>query len=249
MKHLSEEELTRYHRQMILPGWAEITQERLLNATVFVAGLGGLGSPVTEYLAAVGIGCLRICDDGEPELSNLNRQILHSEEDIGKPKTESARETLKRINPHVEVQSFRMRITNDTVQELVSDAQLMIDCLDNFQTRYILNEYAVQKSLPMIHAGVTGLAGQITFLHPPHTPCLVCIVPESPSAGIFPIVGATAGVIGCLEALEAIKYLTDVGTVLKSRLLIWDGEAADFMEVKVQKNPTCRVCGNGGDKP
>ena len=243
MKHLIEEECKRYHRQMILPGWGEDSQECLLNSRVFVAGLGGLGSPVTEYLTAAGVGCLRICDDGTPEISNLNRQILHSDGDIGKPKTESALQTLQRINPHVEVKCFRTRITKETVAELVSDAQLIIDCLDNFQTRYILNEFVVRQGLAMIHAGVTGLAGQITFLKPPHTPCLACIIPEAPPAGVFPIVGATAGVIGCLEALEAIKYLTGVGRLLKNRLLIWDGEAMDFMEVTIQNDPKCRICG------
>lgn len=243
VNNLMEEELKRYHRQIILPGWGECSQERLRNSRVFVAGLGGLGSPVTEYLAAVGVGHLYICDDGEPELSNLNRQILHSDADIGKLKTDSARETLKRINPHVEVECLQSRITKTTVSELVSDAELIVDCLDNFQTRYILNEFAVEQGLAMIHAGVMGLAGQITFLKPPRTPCLVCIIPEAPPTAVFPIVGATAGVIGCLEALEAIKYLTGLGRLLENRLLIWDGETMDFMEINIQNDPKCRVCG------
>ncbi len=243
---LSESEKQRYHRQILLPSWGEAAQVRLKEACLFVAGAGGLGSPAAEYLAAAGVGRLRICDNGEVELSNLNRQILHGERAIGKNKALSARKTLNRINPLVEVTPLTEAIEPENIAALVADARLIVDCLDNFQTRFVLNRYAVQAGLPLIHAGVTGLCGQITFVHPPHTACLACLVPEAPPAEIFPILGATAGLLGCLEAMEAIKYLTGTGELLKGRLLFCDGESMQFQEVRFDKDPECPVCGARG---
>jgi molybdopterin/thiamine biosynthesis adenylyltransferase len=240
---LTEVEKTRYNRQIILPGWGEEGQRKIKQATVFIAGAGGLGSPVAIYLAAAGIGCLRICDCGEPELSNLNRQILHTDKDIGKKKVHSAKETLSKINPHVHIISLPEKIERENISQLVADSQIMIDCLDNFETRYILNEYAVKTGLPFLHAGVYGMSGQMTFIHSPETPCLQCIFPQMPSPEIFPVVGATPGVIGSLEALEALKYLVGQGTCLKKRLLIWEGDIGRFEEIAVEKNPACPVCG------
>jgi adenylyltransferase/sulfurtransferase len=242
---LTDAEKERYHRQMILPEWGEENQQKLKNATVFIAGIGGLGSPVAMYLAAAGIGNLRICDAGEPELSNLNRQILHSDADIGKKKVLSAQETLAKINPHVNVICLPEKIESTSIARLVGNAQMMIDCLDNFEARYVLNTYAVSQRLPFIHAGVYGTSGQLTFIHPPETPCLQCIFPNPPSAaGVFPVVGATPGVIGSLEAMEALKYFLGREGVLKNRLLIWEGDVATFDEIVLAKNPTCPVCGH-----
>jgi molybdopterin/thiamine biosynthesis adenylyltransferase len=240
---LSPRELERYHRQLILPGWGEETQARLRASSVFIAGAGGLGSPVAQYLAAAGVGTLRICDSGKVELSNLNRQLLHSDRDLGKPKVRSAARTVRRVNPQVRVVPLREAIDEDSVEELVGDAQLILDCLDNFPTRQVLNALAVRRGLPMIHAGVTGYSGQITFLHPPATACLACIVPQSPPQEVFPILGATAGLLGCLQALEALKYLSGSGPLLVGRMLFCDGEAMQFQEVAIQKDPHCPVCG------
>jgi molybdopterin/thiamine biosynthesis adenylyltransferase len=240
---LSPRELERYHRQLILPGWGEETQARLRASSVFIAGAGGLGSPVAQYLAAAGVGTLRICDSGRVELSNLNRQLLHSDRDLGKPKVRSAARTVRRVNPQVRVVPLREAIDEDSVEELVGDAQLILDCLDNFPTRQVLNALAVRRGLPMIHAGVTGYSGQITFLHPPATACLACIVPQSPPQEVFPILGATAGLLGCLQALEALKYLSGSGPLLVGRMLFCDGEAMQFQEVAIQKDPHCPVCG------
>jgi adenylyltransferase/sulfurtransferase len=233
----------RYQRQIILPGWGEEGQKKVKQATVFIAGAGGLGSPVAIYLAAAGVGTLRICDCGEPELSNLNRQVLHSDKDIGKSKAVSARETLARINPHVTVEALTEKIEKDTVAELVGDASIIVDCMDNFPTRHVLNEYACSNTLPLVHAGVYGMSGQLTFIYPPETPCLYCIFPGSPPSELFPIVGATAGVIGTLEVLETLKYLTGKGTLLKNRMLFWDGDQMHFHEITLQKDPHCSVCG------
>jgi adenylyltransferase/sulfurtransferase len=241
---LTEKEIERYNRQMLIHGWGEAGQKKLRTATVFIAGAGGLGSPVSIYLAAAGIGRIRICDNGEPELSNLNRQILHAEKDIGKNKTFSAKETLCEINPHVEVIALPEKITAESVDRLAGGSDIIIDCLDNFPTRHILNRYAVDHQLPFIHAGIYGLSGQLTVIHTPATPCLYCLFPGSPPPAVFPVAGVTPGVIGVLEATEAIKYLTGIGKNLKGRLLIWDGETMEFQTVTVQKDPNCPVCGS-----
>ncbi len=239
---LSEKELTRYHRQMIISHWGESGQKKLRTSTVFIAGAGGLGSPVAIYLAAAGIGTIRICDYGKPELSNLNRQILHGEQDIGINKAQSANETLQDINPHVTVEPLMSKITEETVGELVGESDIILDCLDNFPTRHILNRHAVQCSIPLIHAGIHGLSGQLTFIHTPETPCLNCIFPGSTPSEIFPVVGVTPGVIGLLEATEAIKWLIGIGKNLKGQLLIWDGEEMLFQKVAVKKDPNCPIC-------
>jgi adenylyltransferase/sulfurtransferase len=241
---LSEQERERYHRQIIFPNWGADTQERLKKAHVFIAGAGGLGSPVSMYLATAGVGTLRICDCGEPELSNLNRQILHDDSRIGINKALSARETLERLNPDIRIETRTKYINDETVDEIIGTVDLIMDCLDNFDTRHVLNRYALRENIPMVHGGVSGMNGQITFLHPPETPCLWCIQPGSPPPVLFPIVGATAGVIGSLQALEAIKYLSGIGTLLKSNVLFWDGAAMDFMMLPQKKNQGCPVCGD-----
>jgi len=240
---LTDEDKTRYHRQIIFSGWGEEGQKKVKQATVFIAGAGGLGCPVSIYLATAGVGRLRICDHGEPELSNLNRQVLHTDQDIGKNKALSAKETIAKINPRVKVENLSDKIEKENVAPLVDDAQIIIDCMDNFPTRHILNEYAVKTGLPFIHAGVFGMSGQITFIHTPETPCLYCVFPGSPPPEVFPIVGATAGVMGTLEALEVLKYLTGKGSLLKNRMLFWDGELMTFQEIALQKDPKCIVCG------
>ena len=243
---LSERENNRYHRQMIFPGWGKEIQEKLKDCKVFVAGAGGLGSPVSIYLAVAGVGTIRICDCGSPELSNLNRQVLHDDTRIGKNKALSAKETLERLNPDVEVEPVEEQMFQDNLASLVGKVDLIVDCLDNFATRHILNQYAVKNHIPMIHAGVWGMRGQMTFIKTPDTPCLWCIQSGEPPSVVFPIVGATAGVIGCLEALEAIKYLSGIGTNLLGRLLVWDGDRMEFTELPQKKLPDCPVCGGEG---
>jgi adenylyltransferase/sulfurtransferase len=250
---LTPEEQQRYHRQIILPSWGEEAQKALKQSCVFIAGAGGLGSPVAFYLAAAGVGTLRICDCEEVELSNLNRQILHGEDRIGKNKALSAAKTLEAVNPTVKVIPLTDAITADNVASLIGEARLMVDCLDNFQTRYILNDHAVKTDLPLVHAGVNGFCGQIAFIHPPQTACLACLVAEAPPSETFPILGATAGAVGCLEALETLKYLTGTGELLKGRLLFFDGETMEIQEVRFDRDPECPVCGSragrkGGSK-
>jgi adenylyltransferase/sulfurtransferase len=239
---LTEEEKQRYNRQIILPSWGVEGQKKVKKAVVFIAGAGGLGSPVAIYLAAAGIGTIRICDNSEPELSNLNRQILHTDRDIGKKKAISAQETLYTINPYVLVEPLPVLIEKENVDSLVGDAQIIVDCMDNFPTRHILNECAVRKGIPFVHGGVIGMCGQITFIHTPQTPCLKCIYPGSPPRTLFPVVGATPGVIGTLQALEVLKFIIGIGENLKGRLLVWDGERMVFEEIRIKKHSDCPVC-------
>jgi adenylyltransferase/sulfurtransferase len=241
--HLTDEDRRRYHRQMLLPEWGEKAQERLAAATVFVAGAGGLGSPVALYLAAAGVGTLRICDSGKVELSNLNRQILYGQADIGRAKPASAVDSLKRLNPRPQLVPLTETITRENVDRLVGSASLIVDCLDNFDTRFVINEFALRSGIPFVHAGVQGLCGQIGFFNPPKTACLACLIAEAPAAATFPIIGATAGLLGCLEALEALKYLTSTGELLQGRLLFCDGASMDFQEIFLERDPSCPVCG------
>lgn len=240
---LTEEERQRYARQMFLEDWGEDKQQRLKESTVFVAGAGGLGSPVCIYLAVAGVGHLRICDGDSPELTNFNRQILHDAGRIGTNKAVSAKMTLERLNPHVEVTALAEMITRENVDALVAGAALIVDCTDNFPARYALNEAAVRGGIPFIFGAIWGTEGMLSFFHPPATPCLACVFPEAPSREESPVLGATAGAVGCLQALEALKYLSGTGKNLRGKLLLWDGGAMDFRTIALPKEPACSVCG------
>lgn len=232
----------RYQRQMLIDGWGEKGQKKLKNATVFIAGAGGLGSPVSIYLAVAGVGKIIICDFDNVEITNLNRQILHSHTRIGINKAISAKITLIGINPDVEVVPVTEKITTENAFELIGEAQIILDCMDNLETRYILNEVAVKKGIPLVFGAIHGVRGMLSFIQPPETPCLRCIFPEAPPEETFPVLGATPGVIGAFQSLEAIKYLVGVGKNLKNKLLVWDGMSGEFKTFKAQKDPLCPVC-------
>jgi molybdopterin-synthase adenylyltransferase len=238
----AESRYTRYERQMLIPGWGRKGQDRLRAATVFIAGAGGLGSPAAIYLAAAGVGALRVCDCGAPELSNLNRQILYCDDDIGTDKAHAACAMLRTVNPDVTLVPLAERITEAGIASLVGESDIIIDCLDTFETRHVVNRFAVSRRIPLVHAGIYGLCGQLTFIHQPETPCLGCFYPGTTTRELFPVAGPTAGVIGALEALEAIKWIVGIGTLLKGRLLIWDGESMEFHQVPIFRNHECRVC-------
>jgi adenylyltransferase/sulfurtransferase len=244
---LSGPEKERYRRQIVLPGWGEEAQERLARATLFVAGAGGLGSAAVLYLAAAGVGRLRLCDSGRVELSNLNRQILYTEQSIGGLKARSARAAVAGLNRSIRVEPLAATLADSNVQELVGDADLIVDCLDTLAARLVLNRFAVKARVPLVHAGVRGLGGQVTFVHHPHTPCLACLfgadAADPPAVPDPPILGAVAGVMGCLQAVEALKHLAGTGASTRGRVLFWDGATQEFDMVDVGRDPCCPVCG------
>ncbi len=239
---LSADELKRYTRQMMMEGWGEDTQKKLKGSTIFIAGAGGLGSPASIYLAVAGVGNIRICDFDSPDLSNLNRQILHNHGRIGINKALSAKQTLEELNPHINVTAFTEKILPESVDDLVGDAEIIVDCMDNFPTRYLLNECAIRKGIPLMFGSIWGMEGRLSFVQVPETPCLRCMFPEAPPKEVFPVVGATPGVIGTLQSMEVIKYLTRIGTNLKGQILVWDGTKVNFKKYKAYKDPQCPVC-------
>ena len=219
---LSDRELERYDRQIMIFGKAG--QEKLKASKVAVVGVGGLGSPVAYYLAAAGIGTILLVDEQKPELSNLNRQILHWEEDIGKnPKSLSAKWKLERFNPDIEIETFVGRLTAENIGEVLDGVDVIVDCLDNFETRFLLDEYAQKARIPLVHGAVEGTFGQVTTVVPGFTKSLREIFPNvGGKSGKFPILGATAGVIGTIQAMEVVKLLTGIGEPLLNKLLIVD---------------------------
>lgn len=247
---LTDNELERYSRQTGIKGWGEESQKLLKKARVFTAGAGGLGSPVLSYLAAAGVGHITICDNDTVNLSNLNRQHLHNTDSLGRLKTESAFETINRLNPDIEIYPVNTTITSDNSDELISGHDIVMDCLDNFTTRHIVNRSCVNQGIPLFHGGVSGFHGQIAVVIPPDTPCLSCFLPPGETEKTVYVCGASAGVIGSLQSVAALKYLinADKDSIL-NRIIFWDGLSMTMESVKVMKNPECVVCKDtGADK-
>jgi adenylyltransferase/sulfurtransferase len=240
---LSERERERYKRQILLFG--EDGQERLKRSHIFIAGAGGLGSPLSIYLAVAGVGEITIVDMDTVDQSNLNRQILHTDRDVGKKKTVSAIEKLQELNSDITINAIDTTITADNVHDLVGRADGIVDAMDNYPIRYLLNRVALEQKIPFFHGGIRGFYGQATTIIPGMTPCLECIFPKAPPKEVFPVVGATPGVIGTVQATEVIKYLTGQGDLLAGRLFIWDGLTAKAEEIEVERNPACPACGYG----
>ena len=239
---LTESELERYDRQIIMAGFGKEGQEKLKRAHVFVAGTGGLGSPICIYLAAAGVGRLRLVDHGNIELSNLNRQILHWTEDIGRPKIESAAEKLKKLNPDIEIEAIKETIAGDNVERLVNGCDLIVDAMDNMPARYILNNLAVKRGIPFFHGAAYGFEARAMTIIPGKTACLRCLYQAVPPPEKFPVVGVAPAVVGSIQAAEVIKYITGIGELLTNRLIIYDGLTSQFMECTVKKNPDCDCC-------
>ncbi|MCX6678104.1 MAG: HesA/MoeB/ThiF family protein [Methanothrix sp.] len=237
---LNDAEKKRYSRQIRLFG--EDCQEKLKRTSVFIAGAGGLGSVVSLYMAAAGFGKIRIVDCDSVELSNLNRQILHSHADVGRPKSQSAYETLTGLNPEIEVEALVETITEDNIGELLQGSRLIMDAMDNFPVRYLLNRAALQRKIPLFHGAISGCQGQATTIIPGKTACLRCIFPRAPPASIFPALGSTCGVIGSIQVTEAVKYVTGTGKLLENRLLLWDGLNCCLDEMAYECNTACLEC-------
>jgi molybdopterin-synthase adenylyltransferase len=243
---LTHEDFARYNRQIILSDFGEEGQKKLRQATVFVAGAGGLGSPVSIYLTCAGIGRIILVDHESVDLSNLNRQILHWEEDVGEKKVVSGNRKLKRHNSTVDVTPRATRVTAENAEGLLDGVDLVMDCLDNMESRFILNEACFRRGIPFIHGGLRGLMGEVTTIIPGETPCLECFFPRRPDkAESFPVFGATAALIASLQVMEAIKLLAGFGELLAGRMLYIDGGKMQFRSMQMKKNPQCRICGGG----
>ena len=239
---ITDEDLRRYDRQIKLFGIDG--QEKLKDAKVFIAGAGGLGAPISIYLAAAGIGRIVLVDKDVVELSNLNRQILYWEKDIGKSKALSAKENLEKMNSAINIEAIPETLDENNVSRLVGDSDLIIDAMDNFDTRYLLNKTALAKDIPFIHGAIYGFHGQATTVLPGETACLRCIFAKAPPPATFPVVGVTPGIIGLIQATEAIKYLTGVGELLSNKLLIWDGLKLSMETIDVERDQSCIDCGS-----
>ncbi len=239
---LTDRDLERYSRQILLDNIGREGQEKLKNATVALLGAGGLGTTASLYIMAAGVGKLIIADCDVPDLSNLNRQMLHWEKDLGRTnKAESFAEKLSSQNSDIEIEIITEKITDQNIS-MFDDVDVMVDCLDNFNTRYLLNEFCVKNRKPLIHAAVEGFYGQLTTIIPPKTPCLNCIFSGIVDKKIFPIIGVTAGLFGILEANETIKLITGAGEVLAGKLLFYDLLYNNFDIVEIKKSEKCKVC-------
>ena len=238
--NLSDAERERYSRQIRL--FAEEGQERLKRKRVFVAGAGGLGSVISLYLGASGFGRIRIADCDSVELSNLNRQILHKSGDLNRSKAESALEALSAINPEVEVEALEETISIESIEDLLQGCDMIMDAMDNFPIRYLLNRAAQARNIPMFHGAIRGFLGQATTIVPGRTACLRCIFPRAPPAEKSPALGPTCGVIGSIQVNEAIKFAIGRGELLENRLLLWDGLFSTLEEISCQRNMSCPDC-------
>ncbi len=251
---LTKEQRERYTRQLLLKEIGEEGQKKLISSKVLVIGVGGLGSPIVIYLAAAGIGTIGIADNDTVELSNLQRQIIHSSADIDKPKVTSAKEKLKALNPEVEVITYYERITQSNITKLISDYDFVLDATDNFESKFLINDACVAVNKPFSHGGIYGFMGQ-TLTYLPGFACYRCIFEEPPENrksrndarhsqhGGLPVIGVTPGIIGIIQATEAIKYLLGTGNLLTNTLLTVDLLTMEFRKIEIEKNPDCPACG------
>ncbi len=253
---LDDQQIERYARHIILKDIGGPGQAKLLQARVLVIGAGGLGAPLLMYLAAAGVGTLGVIDFDEVDLSNLQRQIIHDTDNIGRAKTDSAAEAIKRLNPDVTVVQHNERLTAANALDLFAQYDLVADGSDTFETRFLVNDAAFFAKIPLVSAAVGQFDGQLAT-YKPHTlnedgdgyPCYRCVFPEAPPPGTVPtcaeagVIGALTGVMGSLQALEVIKELTGAGETMAGRLMIYDGLAAQFRTIRTRKDPACALCG------
>src|SRR3979411_1385531 len=247
-RSLTAEQRERYSRHLLLPEGGIEGQQKLLDAKVLLLGAGGLGSPAALYLAAAGVGTLGIVDNDEVDLSNLQRQVIHSSQRIGVPKVDSAEETINALNPDVKVAKYPVRLGPDNIVEIISGYDVVVDGLDNFPTRYLLNDASVRLGIPVGSAWVLGFEAQLSVFKPYDGPCYRCLFPVPPPAELAPscgangVLGVLPGTMGLLQATEVIKLIIGEGDPLIGRLLLYDALAATFTEVKVHRDPNCPIC-------
>jgi molybdopterin/thiamine biosynthesis adenylyltransferase/rhodanese-related sulfurtransferase len=245
---LTAEQRERYSRHTLIPEIGAEGQQKLLDAKVLLLGAGGLGSPTALYLAAAGVGTLGIVDDDVVDLSNLQRQVIHTTDRVGVPKVDSAEETIKALNPDVNVVKYPVRIDASNIVEIISGYDVIVDGVDNFPTRYLLNDATVRLKIPVVSASILGFDGQLSVFKPYDGPCYRCLFREPPPAELAPscgangVLGVLPGTMGLLQATEVIKLILDIGEPAIGRLLLYDALGATLTEVKVHRDPECPIC-------
>jgi molybdopterin/thiamine biosynthesis adenylyltransferase len=245
---LTKEQRERYSRHILVPEIGLEGQEKLLNAKVLLLGAGGLGSPTALYLAAAGVGTLGIVDDDDVDLSNLQRQVIHTTDRIGTPKVDSAEISVKAINPDVNVVKYQTRLDASNIMEIIDGYDVIVDGVDNFPTRYLLNDATVRLDIPVVSASILGFDGQLSVFKPHDGPCYRCLYPVPPPAEMAPscgangVLGVLPGTMGLLQATEVVKLVTGAGEPLVGRLLLYEALGATFTELKVRRDPECPIC-------
>ncbi|EFW90522.1 molybdenum cofactor biosynthesis protein MoeB [Haladaptatus paucihalophilus DX253] len=245
---LDATQLDRYSRHIIMDEVGAEGQQALLDARVLVIGAGGLGAPVIEYLAAAGVGTIGIADDDAVERSNLQRQVIHGDDDVGRPKVESAADFVRELNPDIDVETHAVRVEPDNAASLVAEYDFVVDASDNFRTRYLVNDVCTLSGTPFSHGAIYKFEGQVTTFTT-DGPCYRCLFPEAPPEGMVAdcattgVLGVLPGTVGCIQATETVKSIIGVGEVLEGRMLFYDAMDMSFEEVEYRRNPDCPVCG------
>jgi sulfur-carrier protein adenylyltransferase/sulfurtransferase len=252
-RHLTQEQRVRYSRHFLLPEIGQEGQEKLLDAKVLLLGAGGLGSPTALYLAAAGVGTLGIVDDDVVDLSNLQRQVIHTTDRIGVPKVDSAEQAIHALNPDVDVRKHPVRLDASNIMEILQDYDIVVDGVDNFPTRYLLNDASVRLRIPVVSAAILGFEGQLSVFAPYEGPCYRCLFRQPPPAELAPscgangVLGVLPGTMGLLQATEVVKLITGTGSPLIGRLLMYDALDASTTELKVRRDPDCPICSRDPD--
>jgi len=253
-RFMSAEQRDRYSRHLLLNEVGIEGQQKLLDAKVLLLGAGGLGSPAALYLAAAGVGTIGIVDDDTVDLSNLQRQVIHNSERVGVAKVDSAEATINALNPDVKVEKHQLRLGPDNIMDILPNYDIVVDGLDNFPTRYLVNDASVRLRIPVVSAAILGFDGQLSVFKPYEGPCYRCLFPVPPPAELAPscgangVLGVLPGTMGLLQATEVIKLILDVGNPLIGRLLMYDALAATATEVKVRRDPNCAICSRDPDE-
>jgi molybdopterin/thiamine biosynthesis adenylyltransferase/rhodanese-related sulfurtransferase len=247
-RRLTDEQRERYSRHLLVPEIGIEGQLKMLDAKVLLLGAGGLGSPTALYLAAAGVGTIGIVDDDVVDLSNLQRQILHSDARIGEPKVDSAAQAINELNPDVEVVKYQTRLDASNIMEIIEGYDVIVDGVDNFPTRYLLNDASVRLKIPVVSASILGFDGQISVFAPYQGPCYRCLYPTPPPAELAPscgangVLGALPGIMGVLQAIEVVKLITGSGEPLIGRLVLYEALSTSFTDLKLRRDPDCPIC-------